>query len=73
MSRLRWKNKKDVEIKELIKQSGVVLSTKSGNKILSNKHQKAKKASSSSKREPNLGLNTKKGVFHVSIRQKKRQ
>jgi hypothetical protein len=75
MSRLRWKNKKDIEIKELIKQSGIVLSTTSGNKLLSssNKHQKAKKASStnSNKREPTLGLNTKKGVFHVSTTRRK--
>lgn len=68
MSRLRWKAKKDIEIKELIKQSGIVLSASSGNKLLTPKQQKAKKAGKSQvrKQEPKLGLHTKNGVFKVS-------
>lgn len=74
MSRLRWKNKKDIEIKEMIKQSGVVLSIASNNNKSSSSKQnsKAKKVNSKSlnKLQPTLGLNTRKGVFHVSTKRK---
>lgn len=65
MAKLRGKAKREVEMKDVLKESGLVISNKTYGSFIQKKKEKKIKHSGNDSKQPQFKVNMKKGVLHV--------